>query len=107
LDDGARISLFRRFGQGRNPGLYPRRGKPPRAQGRFHNCRSTLEQYLHVLVYLFQHRDTIDYALEREIDAHALDQSVSAWEQMLSAPDLGGRAGQEVLAKRPAFAASR
>lgn len=44
-----------------------------------------------------------DYALEREIDAHVLDQSVSAWEHMLSAPHLGGRAGQEILAKRPHF----
>jgi integrase len=44
-----------------------------------------------------------DYALEREIDAHVLDQSVSAWEHMLSEPNLGGRAGQEILAKRPRF----
>ena len=44
-----------------------------------------------------------DYALEREIDAHVLDQSVAAWEHMLSAPHLGGRAGQEILAKRPHF----
>jgi integrase len=44
-----------------------------------------------------------DYALEREIDEHVLDQSVSAWEHMLSVPHLGGRAGQEILAKRPHF----
>jgi len=44
-----------------------------------------------------------DYALEREIQAEILEQSVSAWEHMLSAPQLGGRAGAEILAKRPQF----
>jgi integrase len=44
-----------------------------------------------------------DYALAREIDASILEQSVTAWEHMLSAPTLGGRAGQEILAKRPRF----
>lgn len=44
-----------------------------------------------------------DYALDREIDAEVLEQSVSAWEHMLSAPQLGGRAGNEILAKRPRF----
>src|SRR5574341_743604 len=41
------------------------------------------------------------YALNREIHAEVLEQSVSAWEHMLSAPELGGRAGSEILAKRP------
>ena len=44
-----------------------------------------------------------DYALEREIKAEILEQSVAAWEHMLSAPQLGGRAGAEILAKRPQF----
>ena len=34
-----------------------------------------------------------DYRLNDEIDAAILDQSVSAWEQMLSARALGGRGG--------------
>jgi hypothetical protein len=44
-----------------------------------------------------------DYALDREIDAEVLEQSVLAWEHMLSTPELGGRAGIEILAKRPQF----
>lgn len=44
-----------------------------------------------------------DYALDREIHAEVLEQSVLAWEHMLSAPELGGRAGSEILAKRPQF----
>ena len=44
-----------------------------------------------------------DYALEREIKAEILEQSVAAWEHMLSAPQLGGRAGTEILVKRPQF----
>jgi integrase len=48
-----------------------------------------------------------DYQLTREIDAHILDQSVSAWEHMLSTPELGGRAGEEILAQRPRFRGAR
>ena len=44
-----------------------------------------------------------DYALDREIQAEVLEQSVCAWEHMLSAPRLGGRAGAEILARRPQF----
>ena len=44
-----------------------------------------------------------DYALHEEIEEHILEQSVSAWEQMLSAPALGGRAGAHIMAKRPRF----
>jgi integrase len=44
-----------------------------------------------------------DYLLNREIDAEVLEQSAAAWEHMLSAPQLGGRAGREILAKRPRF----
>jgi integrase len=44
-----------------------------------------------------------DYALDQEIEAEVLEQSVSAWEYMLSTPSLGGRAGHEILAKRPRF----
>jgi len=44
-----------------------------------------------------------DYALHEEIEEHILEQSVSAWEEMLSAPALGGRAGEHIMAKRPRF----
>ena len=48
-----------------------------------------------------------DYTLEREIRAEVLERSVAAWEHMLSAPQLGGRAGAEILAKRPQFRGMR
>ena len=48
-----------------------------------------------------------DYVLNREIDTAILEQSTSAWEQMLSARTLGGRAGAEILAKRPRFRGAR
>jgi hypothetical protein len=48
-----------------------------------------------------------DYVLEREIQGEVLERSVSAWEHMLSAPQLGGRGGSEILAKRPQFRGSR
>ena len=48
-----------------------------------------------------------DHALEREIRADVLERSVGAWEHMLSTPQLGGRAGQEILAKRPQFRGTR
>ena len=48
-----------------------------------------------------------DYSLEREIRAEVLEQSVAAWEHMLSTPQLGGRAGSEILAKRPQFHGAR
>ncbi|MGC1729471.1 MAG: hypothetical protein WA747_08805, partial [Steroidobacteraceae bacterium] len=48
-----------------------------------------------------------DYALAEDIDAHILEESVSAWEHMLSAPALGGRAGVQILAKRPRFRGAR
>jgi integrase len=48
-----------------------------------------------------------DYRLAQEIDAAVLEQSVSAWEYMLSTPRLGGRAGAEILASRPRFRGSR
>lgn len=47
-----------------------------------------------------------DYALHREIEAEVLEQSVGAWEHMLSAPQLGGPAGREIVAKRPRFRGS-
>ena len=34
-----------------------------------------------------------DHNPEREIDAAVLDSSTAAWEQMLTAPTLGGRMG--------------
>ena len=48
-----------------------------------------------------------DHVLNREIDAAILEQSVSAWEEMLSVRRLGGRAGAEILAKRPRFRGER
>ena len=48
-----------------------------------------------------------DYVLEREIQGEILEKSVSAWEHMLSAPQLGGRGGREILAKRPQFRGTR
>lgn len=48
-----------------------------------------------------------DYALEREIEAEVLEQSALAWEHMLAAPQLGGSAGGEILAKRPQFRGAR
>jgi integrase len=48
-----------------------------------------------------------DYRLNQEIDAAILEQSVGAWEQMLSADRLGGRAGAEILAQRPRFRGTR
>lgn len=67
---------------------------------------------LFALAQHFGHRDYAstergyvgnDYALDREIHTEILEQSVSAWEHMLSVPTLGGRAGSEILAKRPQF----
>lgn len=48
-----------------------------------------------------------DYRLDQEIDAEILRQSVTAWEHMLAAPGLGGRAGVEIVAKRPRFRGNR
>jgi integrase len=48
-----------------------------------------------------------DYRLTQEIDAEILEQSVNAWEHMLAAPGLGGRAGEEIVANRPRFRGKR
>ena len=48
-----------------------------------------------------------DHVLNREIDAAVLEQSVGAWEEMLTARRLGGRAGAEIVAKRPRFKGER
>lgn len=48
-----------------------------------------------------------DYRLNEEIEAEVLAESVAAWEHMLSAPGLGGRAGAEIMAKRPRFRGTR
>jgi hypothetical protein len=42
------------------------------------------------------HTGRTDYALEREIRSEILQQSVAAWEHMVSALQLGGRAGAEI-----------
>src|SRR5450631_598214 len=48
-----------------------------------------------------------DYQLNSEIDAAVIDESIAAWEQMLSATTLAGRMGAEVLARRPRFRGAR
>ena len=48
-----------------------------------------------------------DYRLNQEIDAAILEQSAAAWEYMLGTPVLGGRAGREIVAKRPRFRGAR
>ncbi len=48
-----------------------------------------------------------DYRLNQEIEAEILEQSVAAWEHMLAAPGLGGRAGAEIMVKRPRFRGAR
>jgi integrase len=71
---------------------------------------------LYALAQHLGHRDTrqtdaayvgTDHNLEREIETAVLDASVSAWEQMLTAPTLAGRMGAEVLARRPRFRGAR
>ncbi|MGF6880257.1 hypothetical protein [Paraburkholderia sp. MM5477-R1] len=44
-----------------------------------------------------------DHRLNDEIESAVLDQSVNAWEHMLSSPTLGGLAGAEIVARRPRF----
>ena len=44
-----------------------------------------------------------DYALHEDIEHHIVERSVSAWEEMLSAPALGGQGGSHIIAKRPRF----
>jgi integrase len=44
-----------------------------------------------------------DYSLSREIGAHILEASVTAWEHMLAEPRIGGRAGERIVAQRPRF----
>jgi len=48
-----------------------------------------------------------DYILERYIRAEVLELSFAAREHMASAPQLGGRAGAEILAKSPQFHGKR
>lgn len=48
-----------------------------------------------------------DYRLNQEIESEIIEQSVAAWEHMLAAPGLGGRAGAEIIAKRPRFRGAR
>jgi integrase len=96
-------------------------GKPWRLSS--HQGRKTFARFvalrdrtaLYALAQHLGHRDVrqtdaayvgTDHNLEREIDAAVLDSSTSAWEQMLTAPTLGGRMGAEVLARRPRFRGS-
>ncbi|MEJ8859514.1 hypothetical protein WKW79_33465 [Variovorax robiniae] len=48
-----------------------------------------------------------DYRLNEEIESGILEQSAAAWEHMLAAPGLGGRAGAEIMVKRPRFRGAR
>lgn len=48
-----------------------------------------------------------DYRLNEEVEAEIMEQSTTAWEHMLAAPALGGRAGAEIIARRPRFRGSR
>lgn len=48
-----------------------------------------------------------DHRLAREIDSEILEQSAVAWEHMLATPGLGGRAGAEIMTKRPRFRGAR
>ncbi len=48
-----------------------------------------------------------DYRLNQEIESGILEQSAAAWEHMLAAPGLGGRAGAEIMARRPRFRGAR
>jgi integrase len=48
-----------------------------------------------------------DYRLNQEIESEILEQSAVAWEHMLAAPGLGGRAGAEIMVKRPRFRGAR
>jgi integrase len=112
--------LLRRFGKWLNLPLH--QGKPWRLST--HQGRKTFARFtalrdrtsLFALAHHLGHRDRAatdqgyagnDHALDREIASELLDQSVSAWEHMLSVPELGGRAGGEILAKRPQFRGAR
>jgi integrase len=101
----------------------------PRYKGRrwkfsSHQGRKTFARFvalrdrtaLYALAQHLGHRDVrqtdqayvgTDYQLHHEIETEVLDQSISAWELMLSARTLGGRMGAEVLARRPRFRGSR
>lgn len=48
-----------------------------------------------------------DYRLNQEIESEILEQSAVAWEHMLAAPGMGGRAGAEIIVKRPRFRGAR
>ena len=101
----------------------------PRYQGRSwhfnsHQGRKTFARFvalrdrtaLYALAQHLGHRDVrqtdqayvgTDYQLSREIETAVLDQSVSAWEHLLSARTLAGSLGIEVLARRPRFRGAR
>ncbi|MGH6875873.1 MAG: hypothetical protein ACREHV_00690, partial [Rhizomicrobium sp.] len=112
-------SLLRRCSPWFNVPLYE--GKPWRLsthQGRKTFVRFAASRDRTALFALAQHlghreRGTTDryyvgsdHLLNREIDAAILEESVSAWEHMLSTTHLGGRAGAEIIAQRPRFRGS-
>jgi len=103
-------------------GLPLHKGRPWRFSS--HQGRRTFARFvalrdrtaLHALAQHLGHRDVretdqgyvgTDYELNKEIEATVLDQSVCAWEQMLTARSLGGRMGAMVLARRPKFRGGR
>jgi integrase len=101
----------------------------PHHQGQFwqlstHQGRKTFARFaalrdssaLFALAQHFGHRERAitdhgyagsDYRLNQEIESEILEQSALAWEHMLAAPGLGGRAGAEIVAKRPRFRGAR
>ncbi|MGH8219353.1 MAG: hypothetical protein ACREUT_12455 [Steroidobacteraceae bacterium] len=101
----------------------------PRHKGRrwwltSHQGRKTFARFvalrdrtaLYALAQHLGHRDVrqtdgayvgTDYQLDREIAGAVLDQSICAWEQMLTSKALGGRMGAEVIARRPRFRGAR
>jgi len=48
-----------------------------------------------------------DHRLLREIEEEVIEQSTIAWQNMLVVPKLGGKAGAEIVARRPTFKGSR
>ena len=112
--------LLNRFAQWL--GLPDHEGRPWRLST--HQGRKTFARFaalrdtssLFALARHFGHRERIatdvgysgwDYRLHQEIESEILEQSVLAWEHMLAAPGPGGRAGAEIMAKRPRFRGAR
>ena len=116
ISDASITHLLRRYSRWLNlPSVDGKRWRLTAREGRKTFARFAAlrdRTCLHALAQHLGHRERAmtdsgyagtDYALEREIRAEVLEQSVAAWEHMLSTPELGGRAGREILARRPQF----